>query len=152
MLSISLAYNVISCKKIERNTQKCKFGSRAQKWPKIAKKKRITQSRFTQFFYGYGIFWIPLGKSSHPGSSEYVWQREVEGILGWVTGGRCLPYFQKKKKLKCGVKKNRYGHNFQNIASKMNQRVVIGYDPTLIRFGSDILKFVAVSVFFNTAF
>ena len=27
----------------------CKFGARAQKWPKIAK-KRITQSRFAQFF------------------------------------------------------------------------------------------------------
>ena len=40
----------------------------------------------------------------------------------------------------CGVKKNRYGHNFQNIASKMN------------RFGSDILKIVGVSIFFDTAF
>ena len=29
---------------------------------------------------------------------------------------------------------------------------VIVYDPTLIRFGSDILKIVAASVCFNTAF
>ena len=28
----------------------------------------------------------------------------------------------------CGVKKNRFGHNFQNIGSKMNQRWVIDYD------------------------
>jgi len=45
-------------------------------------------------------------------------------------------------------KKNRYGHNFQNIASKTNQRGLIVYDPTLIQFGADILKFVAVLVFF----
>ena len=34
----------------------------------------------------------------------------------------------------CGVQKNRYGHNFQNIASKMNQRLVIGYDPKTSHF------------------
>ena len=41
-----MAYNVISCKKKSKETLKkskslilqCKFGSRAQKWPKIAKK------------------------------------------------------------------------------------------------------------------
>ena len=48
--------------------------------------------------------------------------------------------------------KNKYGHNVQNIGSKMNQRLVIGYDPTLIRFGSDILKIATVLVSFNTAF
>jgi len=47
------------------------------------------------------------------------------------------------------LKKNRYGHNFQNIGSKMNQRIVIVYDPTLIRFGSDILKIATVLVFFG---
>ena len=55
--------------------------------------------------------------------------------------GRNLPYFPKKNT------KNRYGHNCQNIASKMNQRWVIDYDPTLIRFGSDILKLAAMLVF-----
>ena len=59
------------------------------------------------------------------------------------------PIFQKKQ-LKCGVQKNKQGHNFQNIGSKMNQRLVIVYDPTLIRFGNDILNIVAVSVL-NTA-
>ena len=52
----------------------------------------------------------------------------------------------------CGIKKNRYNHNFQNIASKMNQRWVIDYDPTLIRFRNDILKIVAVSVFLTPHF
>ena len=90
------------------------------------------------------------GESSCQGGSEYVWQRGVEGISGRVTGGRSLPYL-KKNSCKCGVKKNRYCHNFQNIASKMNQRWVIDVDvdPTLIRFGSDILKIVALSVFFT---
>ena len=50
------------------------------------------------------------------------------------------------------MQEDKHGRNFQNIASKMNQRLVIGYDPTLIRFGSDILKIVAVLIFFNTAF
>ena len=80
---------------------------------------------------------------------EYVWQRGVEGVLGWVTGGRSLPYFQQKKQLKWAVEKNRYGHNFQNIAFKLNQRGLIVYEPTLIQFGADILKIVAVSVFGN---
>ena len=40
------------------------------------------------FLYRYGIFWMPPGESSHPGGSEYVWQRGVEGVLGRVTGGR----------------------------------------------------------------
>ena len=50
---------------------------------------------FLNFLYRYGIFWMPLGESSHPGGSEYVWQRGVEGISGQVTGSRSLPYFQK---------------------------------------------------------
>ena len=37
----------------------------------------------------------------------------------------------------------------QNIASKTNQRGLIVYEPTLIQFGADILKIVAVLVFFN---
>ena len=50
MLSISMACNVVSCKKSEETLKRskslilqCKFSSRAQKWPKIAKKKTITQ-------------------------------------------------------------------------------------------------------------
>ena len=51
------------------------------------------------FLYRYGIFWMPPGESSHPGGSEYVWQRGVEGISGQVTGSRSLPYYPKKNKL-----------------------------------------------------
>ena len=60
------------------------------------------------------------------------------------------PNFQKKERI-CGVQKNKHGRNFQNIASKTNQRWVINYDKPLIHFGTDILKIVAVLVFFNTS-
>ena len=49
---------------------------------------------------------------------------------------------------KCSVTKNRYGCNFQNIASKTKQRwLIITYEKPLIHFGTDILEIVAVSVF-----
>ena len=51
-----------------------------------------------------------------------------------------------------GVRFNKHGHNFQNIGSKMNQRLLIVYEPTLICFGSDILKIVTVSVLCDTTF
>ena len=40
-----------------------------------------------------------------------------------------------------------HGQNFQNIASKTNQRWLITYEKPLIHFGTDILKIVAVLVF-----
>ena len=63
------------------------------------------------FLYRYGIFWMPPGESSHPGGSEYVWQRGVEGVLGRVTGGRSLPYFPKKEKRICGVTNKSHSQN-----------------------------------------
>ena len=36
----------------------------------------------------YGIFWVPLGESSCPDGSEYVWQRGVESLQGQVTAAR----------------------------------------------------------------
>ena len=150
-----MANNVISCKKSKETLKKskslilqCNFGSRAQKWPKIAKTTDHSIAIFSIFFYRYGIFWMPPGESSHPGGSEYVWQRGVEGVLGWVTGSRSWPYFPKKTQLKWAVQKNKHGHNFQNTASKLNQHGLIVYETTLIQFGSDILKIVAVWIFF----
>ena len=78
----------------------------------------------------------------------------VQNMCG--KGGRgCFrfqvyPNFQRRERI-CGVQKNRYGHNFQNIASKMNLRWVINYDNPLIHFGTDILIIVAVSVFLYTS-
>ena len=142
-------------KKIGRNTQKIKIADFTM-WIRLPSsemtKKRQKNGSLNRdllnFLYRYGIFWMPPGESSHPGGSEYVWQRGVEGVLGRVTGGRSLPYFQRKNQLKWAVEKNKHGHNFQNIASKTNLRGLIVYEPTLIQFGADILKIVAVSVFF----
>ena len=58
MLSVTMAYKAISCKKNQRERSRkpkslillCKFNFRAQKWN--------------------GILWMPLGESSHPGGSE----------------------------------------------------------------------------------
>ena len=69
-----------------------------------------------------------------------------------LRAAEVYPIFQKKKKLKWAVTKNKYGHNFQNIASKTNQRGLIVYEPTLIQFGSDILKIVAEWIFFDGSF
>ena len=52
----------------------CKFGSRAQKWPKNAQKTDHSIAIYSIFLYRYGIFWMSPGESSHPGGSEYVWR------------------------------------------------------------------------------
>ena len=65
-----------------------KSGSRPRKSPKKPK-KRITQSRFAQFFnYKYGIYCIVPGESLCPDGSEYVWQRGVESLQGRVTAAQ----------------------------------------------------------------
>ena len=68
-------------KKSEETLQKskspilqCKFGIRAQKWPKNAKKTDHSIAIYSIFLYRYDIFWMPPGESSHPGGSEYVWR------------------------------------------------------------------------------
>ena len=86
--------------------------------------------------------------------SENVYERWVQQIF--------LPCFGRLKLGECDKigsvskimsrQKNSFGHNFQNIASKLNQRGLIDYEPTLIQFGSDILKIVAVLVFVNGSF
>jgi len=85
--------------------------------------------------------------------SENVYERWVQQMFvpvlvarSWVSATKWGPL----AKL-CGVKKNKHGHNFRDIGSKMNQRWVIDYDPMVIRFGSDIFKIVAVFFFFDTA-
>ena len=77
-----------------------------------------------------GQFWPCFGC---PQSAEGDQMRYVSKIM------RC----QKKTSIGC---------NFQNIGSKMNQWLLMGYEPTLIRFGSDILKIVAMLVFFDGSF
>ena len=83
--------------------------------------------------------------------SEYVYERWVQQIFdhvlvarSWVSATKWGPL----AKL-LAVAKNKHGHNFQNIASKTNQRWLIVYEPTLIQFGADNLKIVAVSIFLD---
>ena len=47
------------------------------------------------------------GESSHPGGSEYVRQRGVEGDLGQVTGSQSLP-FPPPSKIKKKEKENAF--------------------------------------------
>ena len=73
---------------------KYKFGSRAQKLPKIAKK---TDHSIAIFSICIGM--VFFGESSHPGGSEYVWQRGVEGISGQVTGDKWFKFGSSNSKL-----------------------------------------------------
>ena len=85
------------------------------------------------FLYRYGIFWMPPGESSHPGGSEYVWQGGLEDVSlrAELGAAEVYPNFQKKERI-CGVQKNKHGRNFQNIASKTNQRWLITCEKPLI--------------------
>ena len=48
-----------------------------------------------------------------------------------------------------GVKKKRHGHNFPDFGSILNQRGKKWVTLTLIQYGAEILKIVAVSFFLN---
>ena len=52
-----------------------------------------------------------------------------------------------KVEMRC--QKKRHGHNFQNFGSILNQRGTNPLGSTLIRYGAEILKIVAVSFFCN---
>jgi hypothetical protein len=83
--------------------------------------------------------------------SEYVWHMGVRMIIGQVITAQSQEMAAKvslSPKL-WGVTKKRHGHNFQNFGSKSNQRGTMWVSSTLIRFGAEILKIVAVSFFFN---
>ena len=83
--------------------------------------------------------------------SENVYERWVQQIFDHVSVGRSWMSAKKWDPLAklLAVKKNKHGHNFQNIASKTNQRGLIVSEPTLIQFGADILKIVAVFIFLD---
>ena len=59
-------------------------------------KNRSLNRDLLNFLYRCGIFWMVPGESLCPGSSEYVWQRGVDCVLGRATSGRSLLYFKKK--------------------------------------------------------
>ena len=49
-----------------------------------------------------------------------------------------------------GVQKKRHGHNFPDFGSILNQRGKKWVTLTLIQYGAEILKIVAVSFFLDT--
>ena len=97
-----------------------------------------------------GVALIPT-ESLRTQDSENVYERWVQQIFYPVLVGRSWVSATKWGPLAklWAVQKNKHGHNFQNIASKTNQRGLIVYEPTLIQFGAEILKIVAVLIFFN---
>ena len=69
--------------------------------------------------------------------SQYLYKRGVQIFFdrilvawSWLRAAKCD---QLEKNKRCY--KNRYGHNFQNIGSTMNERLFIGYEQTLIGCG-----------------
>ena len=97
-------------KKSKSPILQCKFGS---EMTKNTPKNGSLNRDLLIFFIGI-VYFRCLNESSCPGSSEYVWQRGVEGISGRVTSRRSLPYFPKKEKLICGVQKKCISQNIQN--------------------------------------
>ena len=79
-LSISVAYDVISCRKVAENAQILKIA----KFPTshITKKNGSLNRDLLKFLNRYGIFWVPPSEASCPDGSEYVWQRGVGSLQG----------------------------------------------------------------------
>ena len=97
--------------------------------------------------------WVIKGKMmaiQYIGEQTPLGENWLRGNFDPVLVDRCRVRATKCDALAklCGVQKNRYGHNFQNIGSII--RLLIGYEPTLICFGSDILTIATVTVHLNT--
>ena len=100
--------------------------------------------------------WLPRRSHFHPpqslwytSESEISWRNQKIAHASysedWLIEGDKMRSVRKNKR----CYKNRYGHNFQNIGSTMNERLFIGYEQTLIGCGSDILT---VSFFLTQQF
>ena len=107
----------------------------------------------------YGTFW-----SRRPYMGSTMWKL-TSGRIGKCDGFLCYdvlnPSYGWSKSTESeilsssskivGVKKKRHGHNFQNFGSILNQRQSNPLFSTLIQYGTEIWKIVAVSFFFNAA-
>ena len=121
MLSISMVNNVISCKKIERNTQKSKsliplykLGSHPQKTTKIAKKNRSLNRDLLTYFYSYDMFWMRPVESSCPGGSEFCVIKGGRRCFRISNGRPKFTLFKNNKKPICCVQIKCKSRNFQN--------------------------------------
>ena len=104
MLSISIAHNVISCKKNWK-----KHSKKQNRWfyyvnlaPRLRNDKKMPKKMdhiivlYSIFCIGMVYFRCLLG-NPHVQAVQIMWPRGVEGISGRVTGGQSLPFFQKKR-------------------------------------------------------
>jgi len=107
----------------------------------------------------YGTFW-----SRRPYMGSTMWKL-TSGRIGKCDGFLCYdvlnPSYGWSKSTESeilsssskivGVQKKRHGHNFQNFGSILNQRQSNPLFSTLIQYGTEIWKIVAVSFFLDTA-
>ena len=70
---------------------------------------------------------------------------------GCSKSGQISRFFLSLSSKIVGVTKKRHGHNFQNFGSILNQRQSNPLFSTLIQYGTEIWKIVAVSFFLNAA-
>ena len=136
MLSISMAYNVISCNKIGRNTQKIKIADFTM-WiwlpsSEMTKNRQKNGSLDRDLLNSFLKVWYILDASRWILASRQFRLCVAKGGKGCFRLSYGCPkltlFSQKKKQLKRGVKKNKHGHNFQNIAFKTHLHWIIVYD------------------------
>ena len=95
MLSVPMAYNVISCTKIPKehsNNQNRQFYY-VNLAPELRNDENLPKNgslnrNLLNFLNRYGIFKMLPGESSCLDGSEYVWQRGVESLQGRDTAAQ----------------------------------------------------------------
>ena len=105
---------------------------------------RNDQTTWLYFLYRYGIFWMVPGESSCPGGSEYEWQRGIQAVLGRVTAGRNLPYFQKRNCQHCCVQNKSHSQNLRNWACPRKSLLPIYYGKKRFEWWGSIPKILGV--------
>ena len=85
-------------KKLKSLILLCKFGSRAQKWWKIAKKKTDHLiAIYSIFCIGMVYFRCFLVNLHVKAVQNICGKGGVDGVSGWVRGGKVYPVIQKKR-------------------------------------------------------
>ena len=100
-LSISMAYNVISCQKVAENTQSlnslCKSGSRPQKSPKKAQKTDHSIAIYSNFGIGMVYFGYHLVKA-HVQTVQNMYGKGGQRVCkAELRPPEVDPYFERKK-------------------------------------------------------
>ena len=139
--------------------QCCPIGSHLNFFWRVSRKNAKTGNflhlvKLSEILLLHHISRVPPCESWRPDGSENV------GLIGFLSFWTGVIAAQSRKKVKfsgtlakiSGVTKKRHGHNFQNFGSISNQREGNPLHSTLIRYGAEISKIVAVSFFLNAFF